>query len=625
MRVLFFVFFFAVFFSACNFSSGSFRIAHLTDIHVSPGSEAEANLIKAIDDINALEPDFVVVTGDLTNTGSNAELMAAKKVLDRLNVPYYAIPGNHETNWSESAGLKFNELWGNDRFIFTTDDFLFVGFNTGPYMKMGDGHVKQEDLKWLMRVLNNLEYKDKTLVSMAHYPLAEGLDNWNHVVDLLKEHDCRLTLCGHGHRIKLLNFDGIPGVMGRSLSSPQFDAPGYTLLELRNDSALIFNKQPSEDVGDPIISLSLFSPDTIKTLPISSRPNYSVNSQYPGVEVMFELRDTASIFTGPCLVNDSLLVYGNSLGYVKGVRTSDKSILWERRYEGALFSTPVTNKKVVAFGNVQGEIIGLDVKNGREVWKVNVGTPVLAEGIVEDNALYIGGGQTAFYKIDMSDGRVIWKFDDIDGLIHGKPVVAEDEVVFGAWDRHLYCLNRQNGVLRWSWNNGNAVQLFSPGNVKPVIANGKVFIVAPDRFMTAIELKTGKEVWRTKKHQVRESMGISPDGKQVYAKLMNDSIISMSSRASIPKTLWAIDAGIEYDHNPCPVVAKDAWVAAATKNGLVTVVSSNGEKVLWKFKAGNSSINKMVPDDKETLWMTLMEGKIMRLKHPMSKSIETVH
>ncbi|WP_010665633.1 outer membrane protein assembly factor BamB family protein [Marinilabilia salmonicolor] len=619
MRVLFFVFVSVVAFSACKPASESLSIAHLTDIHVSPGSEAEANLIEVIDDINAAKPDFVVVTGDLTNTGSNAELMAVKKVLDRLNVPYYAIPGNHETNWSESAGLKFNELWGNDRFIFTTDDFLFVGFNTGPYMKMGDGHVKQEDLKWLKRVLNNLENKDKTLVIMAHYPLAEGLDNWTHVVGLLKEHDCRLTLCGHGHRIKLLNFDGIPGVMGRSLSSPQFDAPGYTLLELRNDSALIFNKQPSEDIGDPIISLSLFSPDTIKTLPISSRPNYSVNSQYPGVEVVFELRDTASIFTGPCLVHDSLLVYGNSLGYVKGVRTSDKSILWERRYEGALFSTPVTNKKVVAFGNVRGEIIGLDAKNGREVWKVNVGTPVLAEGIVEDNALYIGGGQTAFYKIDMSDGSVIWRYDGIDGLVQGKPVLADKEVVFGAWDRHLYCLDKDTGAVQWTWNNGNSVQLFSPGNVKPVISQGKVFIVAPDRFMTAIELKTGKEVWRTQKHQVRESMGISPDGMQVYAKLMNDSIIAISSRTFFPKTLWAIDAGIEYDHNPCPVVSKDAWVAAATKNGLITAVSANGNKVLWKHKPGNSSINKIVTDSQGHLWVSLMEGRLLKIKHPMSK------
>ncbi|WP_016777942.1 outer membrane protein assembly factor BamB family protein [Anaerophaga thermohalophila] len=618
MRKLFFAFIVAIGFSACNSDSETLRIAQLTDIHVSPGSEAEKNLDLVVDDINALQPDFVVVTGDLTNTGSNAELLAAKKVLDKLTVPYYTIPGNHETNWSETAGLMFNELWENDRFVFSTEDYLFVGFNTGPYMKMGDGHVKQEDLKWLERVLNDDENNDKVLIAMAHYPLADGLDNWPDVVDILKKHDCKLDLCGHGHRLKLLNFEGIPGIMGRSLVTSQFDDPGFTLLELRNDSAFVFNKEPGESKGEPFFAFDLSSPDTLKAIPVSTRPDYSVNSKYPDVQVEFELKDTASIFTGPCLINDSLLVYGNSLGYIKGLRIADKKAIWEKRYEGALFSTPVTNGEVVAFGNVEGNIIGLDVSDGREVWSVNAGSPVLAEGAVENDVLYIGGGHSGFFKIDMSDGSVLWKYSDIDGLVQGKPALGKKEVVFGAWDRHLYSLDKETGALRWKWNNGTSVKLYSPGNIKPVISNGKVFIVAPDRYMTAIDLETGKQLWRTNEHQVRESMGISPDGTQVYAKLMNDSILAMSSLTANPKTLWTIDAGINYDHNPCPVVAGNKWVAGATKNGLVTIVSSDGRRVLWKYKAGNSSINKIVTDDEGNLWITLMEGMVMKLRHPMN-------
>ncbi|WP_010417277.1 PQQ-binding-like beta-propeller repeat protein [Anaerophaga thermohalophila] len=619
MRELFsFLLFIAIAFSACNSDSETLRIAHLTDIHVSPGSEAEKNLDLVVDDINALQPDFVVVTGDLTNTGSNAELLAVKKVLDRLTVPYYTIPGNHETNWSESAGLMFNELWRKDRFVFSTDDYLFVGFNTGPYMKMGDGHVKQEDLKWLERVLNSDENKDKVLIAMAHYPLADGLDNWPDVVDILKKHDCKLDLCGHGHRLKLLNFEGIPGIMGRSLVTSQFDDPGFTLLELWNDSVFVFNKEPGESKREPFFAFNLLSPDTLETIPVSTRPDYSVNSKYPDVQVEFELKDTASIFTGPCLINDSILVYGNSLGYIKGLRIADKKVIWEHRYSGALYSTPVTNGEVVAFGNVEGEIVGLNVSDGSEVWSVNAGTPVLAEGIVENDALYIGGGHSGFFKIDISDGSVLWKYNDIDGLVQGKPALGNKEVVFGAWDRHLYSLDKETGSLRWKWNNGTSVKLYSPGNINPVISNGKVFIVAPDRYMTAIDLETGKQLWRTNEHQVRESMGISSDGTQVYAKLMNDSIIAVSSLTAIPKTLWTIDAGIGYDHNPCPLVAGHKWVAGATKNGLVTVVSSDGEQVLWKYKAGNSSINKIVTDDEGNLWITLMEGKVMKLRHPMN-------
>jgi len=607
----------AVVLTGCGSQQEGLTFAHLTDVHVNPDSESEENLRSVVHDINQLGIDFVVVTGDLTNTGSNAELEAAKDVLDQLDIPYYAVPGNHETNWSESAGLKFNELFGNDRFVFSRDEYLFVGFNTGPYMKMGDGHVKQEDLQWLRRELEKKKKPEQTLISMAHYPLAEGLDNWTEVTEILHTYDCRMAFCGHGHRIQLFNFDGIPGLMGRSIDVNDSEKPGYTLVTLRNDSAFVREKDVKEP-AEELFDLDLTSPDTLEHIDVSSRPDYSVNDEFPETRVLFDYSDTASIFTGPCPVGDSLVVYGNSLGMIKGLSLPGGEVLWEQQYQGSAFSTPVTNGEVVAFGTVGGDIVGLDVSDGKELWRAEAGTPVLAEGTVEENDLYIGGGQSAFMKIDMTDGDVHWSYDEIEGLVQGRPALGDDEVVFGAWDTHLYNIDKETGKLNWKWDNGTEVKLYSPGNIAPAIANGKVFLVAPDRYMTALDLSTGEEIWRTDRHQVRESMGISLDGSQVYAKLMNDSIISVSSKASTPETLWTIDAGIDYDHNPCPVAANDDMVVAATKNGLVVAVSPDGEEILWKYKPGNSSVNKLAIDENNRVWMTLMEGKILQIKHPLN-------
>jgi outer membrane protein assembly factor BamB len=91
----------------------------------------------------------------------------------------------------------------------------------------------------------------------------------------------------------------------------------------------------------------------------------------------------------------------------------------------------------------------------------------------------------------------------------------------------------------------------------------------------------------------------------------------MSATADFPKTEWSIDAGIGYDHNPCPVVATENVIIGATKNGLLSAVDINGEKVLWKYKAGNSSVNKMVISDSGDVWISLIEGKILRLNIEM--------
>jgi outer membrane protein assembly factor BamB len=230
--------------------------------------------------------------------------------------------------------------------------------------------------------------------------------------------------------------------------------------------------------------------------------------------------------------------------------------------------------------------------------------------LIEGANLYIGGGDRSFYKIDILTGMIAWRFDSVKGLIQGKPAVSGSNVIFGAWDRHLYCLDKNNGSLKWKWNNGKPQKLYSPGNIVPVSSGGKVFIVAPDRFMTAIDIETGKEIWRTGKHMVRESMGISPDGKLVYAKLMSDTLIAMSAEGSVPRTVLAESLGFGYEHNPCPVTSYGDTAVIGTRSGVLIAFDSKTKKIVWKYKAGNSSVNRISSDAKGNLWFTLMEGKI---------------
>jgi outer membrane protein assembly factor BamB len=132
--------------------------------------------------------------------------------------------------------------------------------------------------------------------------------------------------------------------------------------------------------------------------------------------------------------------------------------------------------------------------------------------------------------------------------------------------------------------------------------------------MTAIDIRTGKEIWRTNRHHVRESMGASPDGSLIYAKLMEDTIIAVSALENMPVTVWKTDAGFGYEHNPCPVTVTEKQVIAGTRDGMIISIDPVTKAVLWKYKAGTSSVNKIVTDSKGISWFTLMEGKIVGIK-----------
>lgn len=615
-------------------SNKGLRIAFLTDIHVSPGAVSESNLEKIVSEINVGQYDFAVVTGDVTNTGLDTELVTVHRILSGLTIPLHIVPGNHETNWSESACQTFLRLWGNDRFTFSAGPYLFIGFNTGPFLKMGDGHVKEEDVRWLQQTLAR-EAAGKTVISLSHYPLGDGLDNWYEVTDVLKQYNTRLVLCGHGHHLSRYNFDGLPGIMGRSALITGSDIPGYNILVLRQDSAYVYEKKLGEPQGAPFTAFALNDPSPVlKDRQSMARPDTSMNVRAAGqaggfapVAIGFRLRDSASIFTGVTPVSSREIVYGNSRGEVIAIDPTTQKVIWRNRYAGSIYSTPVYGDSVLVFGTIDGTIHGLDARTGREKWQVTDGAPCISEGAVgekvvagkavADGTVYIGAG-SHFYRIRLKDGRQLWKNDSATGQLQAKPVLSPDgeAVVFGAWDRHLYCLDTKTGALRWKWDNGKQQQLYSPGNTVPAISGGKVFIVAPDRYMTAIDLGNGQTIWRDNSRKVRESMGISADGRTVYAKTMNDTLIAVPTTGNTFGIRWETNAGFGYEHNPCPITENNGIVYAGTRNGLFIATDAVTGKLLREHKAGNSSINKITADREGNIWISLIEGTIYQYKKP---------
>lgn len=128
-----------------------FRFAFVSDVHIgSPNGSSEEDLRRTVRDINSLKDvSFVVLTGDITEFGTNKEIKLAKQILDSLQIPWYIIPGNHDVGWSESGGVMFKTVFGNDKFNFTYNGITFLGCASGPYVRMSDGHIPRDAVNWL--------------------------------------------------------------------------------------------------------------------------------------------------------------------------------------------------------------------------------------------------------------------------------------------------------------------------------------------------------------------------------------------------------------------------------------------------------------------------------------------
>ena len=584
---------------------GVVKLAILSDVHVTPGNANEGKLREAVAEINATDVDAVMMTGDLTNEGSDEQLRNIKGILDGISHPLYVIPGNHENNWSQSACKTFNDLWGNDRFVFTVDNLVVVGMNCGPFMKMGDGHIKQEDLLWLDSTLTAMVKPGMQVLSVNHYPILDDLDNYRAYVDILKKYPVVTHQCGHYHTWRLYETDGINGVMVRALDMGGGNY-GYTLMTIDLDRQWIY-------VYNKVIGKApevMFAYRINQEFDTTERPQESY--QVPaGFDVRRIVADNASIFTRVG-VDDKNLYYGNSLGYCKAVDKQSGALRWQFKTDAMLFSRPAVSGKFVILPTSDKRLVWLDKKSGKLSWQYLADGPYVADGVVAGGILYQGGYKT-FQAWDVKRHRLLWRYDSIDNYCQAAPVVDGADVIFGAWDTYLRSLDRRNGSLNWQWNNGKKVNLYSPGNVVPVVTSDHVVIVAPDRVTTAIDRKSGVQLWREKNdNKVRESLGRSVDGKVAYAKTMDGELVAMSTGDNYQE-LWKVDLGFGYEHAPCIVLEHDGYIYCGSRRGVLAVVNAATHELEFTYRLGSSEVNGFDVDERGDIYCSLIEGTIWRI------------
>lgn len=592
--------------AAMSLTASATRIVILSDIHVTPGNANDSKLREAVAEINAMnDVDLVVVDGDLSNEGSDEQLANVKATLDQIRHPQYVLPGNHENNWSQSATKTFVDLWGNDRFITGVDDLVIVGINCGPFMKMGDGHIKQEDLHWLKATLDGHVAPGKRVVSFNHYPLQADLDNCDDYIQVLEKYPVIAHINGHYHRYNKYMGGDIDCMMVRALDTGKGNY-GYSIMDITPDSVIILDKR----LGVAPARVEAWKART-ELKPIERKPLPEVKVDGFAIDKVWT--DSASIFTRLGFDADNLY-FGNSLGYVTAVDKATGARRWSAPTGASLFSRPVAGGGMVAVPAAVHELIAYDAATGRRIGSRDSSGPYVADGVVADGALY-QGGYKKMEKWDAETGQLLWRFDSIDNYCQAAPVVAGDDVIFGAWDTNLYCLDASTGALKWKWNNGKSANMLGPGNVVPVVTDDKVIIVAPDRYMTALDRKTGRQLWRDNKYRYRESLGHSEDYRYAYAKTMDGQLVAVDITAPEFKEAWMVDMGIGYDHAPCIVLEKDGVVYAGSRRGIVTAVDPVAQKVIWSAPLGVSEINGFDVDPSTgDVYLSLIEGTVWRIR-----------
>ncbi|NIF20184.1 phosphodiesterase [Candidatus Pantoea multigeneris] len=206
----------------------SFVLAHISDLHIKAAGrlsyqkvDTQQALQQCIDQLNQLRPapDAVVITGDLTDFGRDEEYAEARALLDQLDLPWFAIPGNHdERSAFRRAFADKSWLPQNGEFInWVVDDFpvrIVALDTTVPGQSWGEFCAQRAD--WLGTVL--AQQPDKpTMVLLHQHPFISGIDHMDRqnlrdsarlAETLSQAPQVERVLCGHVHRFMVSQLAG---------------------------------------------------------------------------------------------------------------------------------------------------------------------------------------------------------------------------------------------------------------------------------------------------------------------------------------------------------------------------------------------------------------------------------
>jgi 3',5'-cyclic AMP phosphodiesterase CpdA len=165
---------------------------------------------------NTLQPDFVVMSGDITQRARRAQFSAARAFVDMFNAtPFVVVPGNHDIPlYNLFARIaypyaNYQRVFGSDlEPEFESAELLVMGVNTTRAYRHKDGEISAQQVERVVRRLEHATSRQLRVV-VTHQPVVAARAN-----------DTRNLLHGREHAIERWSQAGVDLILGGHIHVP---------------------------------------------------------------------------------------------------------------------------------------------------------------------------------------------------------------------------------------------------------------------------------------------------------------------------------------------------------------------------------------------------------------------
>jgi outer membrane protein assembly factor BamB len=292
----------------------------------------------------------------------------------------------------------------------------------------------------------------------------------------------------------------------------------------------------------------------------------------------------AQVLAGP-VVFDGVVYTMDSTSMVTAWSASDGKKLWE------FDVTPTDDDNQAWGGGIAydggrifvatgfGQALALDAKTGKEIWRVPTGTPVHQAPSVFDGRVYVITVDNEIQALSTEDGHKLWVYDGVPQSAQlagsASPAVTAEAVVAPFSSGEIVALRVENGRVIWNdslaaTRRFDAMSTLADVRGRPVIDRGRVYAISHSGRMTAIDLRTGNQVWE---QDIGGSYAPWVAGDFVYVLSTSNELICLTREDGRIRWITQLDRWEDPDDKSGPI----QWAGPMLAGDRLVAVASTGE------------------------------------------------
>jgi eukaryotic-like serine/threonine-protein kinase len=325
---------------------------------------------------------------------------------------------------------------------------------------------------------------------------------------------------------------------------------------------------------------------------------------------------------------------------------TEPGLLWKFQTNGPIVGSPVIDNGTVFIGSLDSTLYALDFSTGNLKWKITTGGAIRSSvclapqrlfllssdgflyrlkkdsgsvdgvfqtmngflgdqqndifdyftstPIIVDSTIYFGSGDD-IYAVSIKDGNIKWTYKAADA-VHTKLAISNNQLFAGSFDGHLYALDVNTGKLLWKFKTIGKYS-FPKGEVtgNPVVASGMVFVGARDCNLYAIDVRGGFGNWM-RQFSLGWALPVTLNDSVIYVGTSDDrTLYALDIRSG--GEVWKTNAGFNV-FGGCAIGGKIGYFC--TLAGKVHGIDLKTGKIIWTIETEGYKANHLAwlkPDD----------------------------